>query len=193
MAEYRINIAEMIVRAFGMDAARLYSIPKQFQDSPYKTIDINKFGNIADFQGVPIFTSLTVHDAEDYEYRTKGLYFKDTLMDLNLERNIVKTIVQGLNGTIKEFISNGDWEINIMGMLVSDNKDTAPEKQIKEFNSLFMMKSSLRVSSPLLEALGIYSIVVTGIDLPNSAEIINIRPFRITAISDLPIELEEIG
>jgi len=192
MGEFKINITDMIIQAFGLETMRFYKMPNTIIESKYKLIDISKIGELADYQGSPIISSLQIDDAEDYQFRTKGMFFSDVLMDLNLERNIVKTSVDGLDGTIKEFISNGDWQINIMGILISDDRTKGPIEQIKEFTSLVMMKSSLRVSSPLLEAIRVYSIVVTQIDLPNSGNLINIRPFRISALSDLPVELEEI-
>ena len=41
-------------------------------------------------------------------------------MEISNTRNIVKTDIQGRDGSVKEFINNGDYQISIKGILSND-------------------------------------------------------------------------
>ena len=42
------------------------------------------------------------------------------VIEISNTRNIVKTEIQGRDGTVKEFINNGDYQISIKGILSND-------------------------------------------------------------------------
>ena len=54
------------------------------------------------------------------------------LMTVNQTKNIIRTPIQGKSGTIKEYVSDGDFEIDVSGILVSEGENTYPTDQVFE-------------------------------------------------------------
>ena len=42
-------------------------------------------------------------------------YIEGAIIEINQRRNIIKTSISGQDGTVKEFINNGDYDVKIMG------------------------------------------------------------------------------
>ena len=64
--------------------------------------------------GTPVFSDMLLRENQDDE----GIYIDTLIITINQSKNIVKTPIEGRNGTIKEFISDGDYQITITGALV---------------------------------------------------------------------------
>lgn len=138
--------------------------------------------------GTPVFADVTL------SYEAAGLYLNmsTVLIEVSQTKNIVTTSVQGRNGTIKEYISDGDYLISLRGILVSETSDAYPVNQVQEFIDLMKVQSDLPIVSPFLQLFEIYNIVITDYRLPQVVGYQNQQPFEINCISDEPIELIEI-
>lgn len=80
-----------------------------------KPLEVKKFDGefvtMSDLENHPWLTSLrmsTHHEGERY-----SLLFQEVVISVSQERNIVTTSLQGRDGTIKEYISNGDYGITL--------------------------------------------------------------------------------
>jgi hypothetical protein len=65
-----------------------------------------------------------------------SLILKSCLVSITPTKNIIKTAINGRNGTIKEYISQGDFVINVKGLIVSEDASapmTYPEREINLF------------------------------------------------------------
>ncbi len=108
----------------------------------------------------------------------------------NRSKNIVKTAIEGRDHTVKEHISNGDFNISINGLIARDDfsKDYPKGK-------LFLLKQflnapySLRITHAILNRLGVYEIVIDNYSIPSIDGVKNIQKFSAQATSDEPIEL----
>jgi hypothetical protein len=116
------------------------------------------------------------------------LLINDVTMNINLQKQIVKTALVGRKGTIKEYITDGDYQIGMtIGVVaVNSNKeliDQYPEKAVTALRNIFELNEALEVSSPFLDAFGINRIVVTGFSAKQMTYA-NRQVIEVTALSD---------
>lgn len=72
------------------------------------------------------------------------------VMKLNQKKIINKTQVFGYEGTIKEFICMGDWEIDFTFYIVGQRRMEIDNFRLYDFLDLYKGKSYIEVNSPLL-------------------------------------------
>jgi hypothetical protein len=116
------------------------------------------------YLGTPVFSPFAFEDG-NYEKNKEiikyaGIRLDTALIDVSLEKNIVRTQVQGRNGTVKEYISDGDYIIGIKALLVSPNASLSPESAMRKLINLFSVPDSLPIKSDFLQLFSIYRIVI---------------------------------
>lgn len=57
------------------------------------------------------------------------------LITITQEKNIVKTAIQGRNGTIKEYVSDGDFSVNIKDVIVGVDSNKPPVAELKKLDT----------------------------------------------------------
>ncbi len=152
----------------------------------YDRIDVLEadFEHTGDLFGLPVFMPLTL---EAYEEGQEDLLLDSAIVEISRQKNVVVTVVQGRDTSVKEFVNNGDFQLRISGMLASNGPDY-PTEQLTRLNGFLSHKGTLKVVNEKLNKLGIYEIVVTDYAFP-AVPFQNIQPYTITAISDEPVEL----
>lgn len=116
--------------------------------------------------------------------------FETTLIEINQTKNIVKTVIAGTNGSIKEYMSEGDFIINLKGLIVGDTANQRPD--VTRLNSLVAyLKAplSIPISCHFLEELNISSVVIESYKLGQREGARNIIDIEINMLSDSVIEL----
>jgi hypothetical protein len=117
----------------------------------------------------------------------------ETILDISNDVDIVSTKLIGINGTVKELISQGDWQISFKGFIVNYEADRYPADQVEAFYQNFYKfgKSYLILAqySDIFNRLGIEKVVVTSLKLPAMAGVTNYQPYELTCVSDLPDEI----
>lgn len=113
------------------------------------------------------------------------------LLDVTRTRNIKKTDIQGRDGSIKEYISNGDYVINVKGAIVSDFPNLYPEQEVKLLSELLSLNKAIPVASKFLDMFGISNLVVDPEwSISERLGSRNEVPFEFNAISDFPDDFE---
>lgn len=143
--------------------------------------------------GTPIYAPLTIK-AGSYDTRTDTISFdevvlENALVDISMSKNIVKTSIQGRKGTVKEYVSLGDYVVNISGSVLSENQKEYPEVEVKALEKILIAPIALQVVCEPLNRLGIYEIVIEGYNFPVKQGFVGTQVYSISAISDEPIEL----
>lgn len=110
------------------------------------------------------------------------------LMDVSMTKNIIKTSIQGMNGTVKEYISDGDYIINIKGALFGESNEY-PEDTVLDLLDMLKQHESIEVDSIFLSHFNIDEIVVENYKLEAKEGQKNVQFFEINAVSDKPQEL----
>lgn len=190
---------EFIISQFGLQALKpaIYgrNLGKEMSTGSVEYIDQSyepvasmsiEAENPMSYLGTPVFSDLMLSDRGT----GTGLYFTTVLFDVSQQKNIIKTSIVGRRGTIKEYIADGDYVINIKGAFVSQDNNY-PLDEVTEFIRLMKLPESLDCISRLLQLFEIDEVVVESYSLPQKAGFQNTQLFEINAVSDIPLEFRE--
>ena len=170
---------------FGMKTA------EPFEVSKYIGKDKNpELLNLGELEGKQWLTSLAL------KYDGKEFIFNECIITLNMEKNIVTTTLQGRNGTIKEYISDGDYNISVdagISTYTLDYKEdfdiAYPIDAVAELKKFLSIPEALEVQSDFLEIFGIKSAVVKSFGLQQETHS-NRQSINIQMLSDEPYEIK---
>jgi hypothetical protein len=143
------------------------------------------------FLNTAVFSDLDVSFTADIG-TVINIKIPTVLFTVTQSKNIITTAIQGRNGTVKEYISDGDFKINIKGVITNSN-GKYPQFKIDKgqstVNDLFQMcqlNKSLTVNSWYLWQFCVYEMVITDYEFPQLEGQYSSQPFEINAISDTP-------
>lgn len=148
----------------------------------------------------------------DYE----GIVMPAVLVDVSMTKNIVKTSIQGRHGTVKEFVSDGDFIVTItgnvmgqtteggqvggtpVGSTVDDIGPVYPEIDTRRLAEICKVPNSIRIECKFLQMFAstehpMNDFVITDYKFAEREGFRNMQPFQITLLSDVAIELEELA
>jgi hypothetical protein len=111
------------------------------------------------------------------------------LFDITGAKTIEKTKMQNFDGSVKEYISDDDFQITIRGFLINYDSQAYPEDLFNAFAKLLKAKVTLGITSQVFNLLNIHNIVITDYRLPGVEGYPNIQPFELDCLSDAPVEL----
>jgi len=118
---------------------------------------------------------------------------ENPIITINRPKEIVQTSVNGLNGKIVEIVSNGNFEINIVGTLAGVQFWNYDEANIKNLETIFQVKKELMIDSPYLnDIFDITKIAITDHKIAQSTEFTNVTAIEINCISILNEDIFEI-
>ena len=145
--------------------------------------------------GTPVFDQLIIKtdiDALIHQEQTGDNYVKfDTaLLTVNQSRNIVRTPIQGRNGTVKEYISDGDYEINVVGLIVSPYSGRVPMIDMENIHNILALQNEVVIVSNYLSLFKISYVVVEAYTFEQVEGSLNQIKFTMRLISDEPIEVQ---
>jgi hypothetical protein len=124
-----------------------------------------------------------------------------TVVSCSRQKNIIQTVIAGHDGTVKELIGMGDWEVTFKGFLInhmpksnnplSVSKQTHryPREAKKQMEQVFAVNQSMRVYSRILNDLNIHRIVTTELNFPALEGYDNVQPYELKCLSDEDIVL----
>jgi hypothetical protein len=139
--------------------------------------------------GTPVYSNLVFNADPDTPENT-NIELNDVLLNVNQPRNIIVTPIAGRNGTVKEYISDGDYVISVRGVIVSQYKDVYPVEQITALKNLFVLKKAIAVSSLFLLNFEITEVVVQEWNINEIQGSRNMAELDMTMLSDTPIEIQ---
>lgn len=143
--------------------------------------------------GTPVYTNLEIEGAtytrDGVTYQYPKIIIDTVLMTVTQTKNIVKTSIQGRNGTIKEYISDGDYMVNIKAMFVADN-GKYPKDEIRTLKTMLNNPNPITINSWYLQNLDIDSIVVNSYNIAQEAGKYSVQSVDINCESDVPVILK---
>lgn len=115
------------------------------------------------------------------------LVMNDAIVAISRSKNIVTTQMVGMNGTVKEYINDGDYSLNIVvgvaavrdGVIV----DEYPADGLRELRAFLDDNEALSVHSEFLDVFDINSIVVKSFSISQDTAS-NYQSVSISAVSD---------
>lgn len=120
------------------------------------------------------------------------LEITDAVAAVNRERRIVCTDLVGRDGTVKEYINEGDWAVNIVvgvqavrGGVITDDY---PDEELRRLREFLDEKKPLEVHSTFLDIFDITKIVIKSYSATQMTEA-NYQAVSISAVSDEDYEI----
>lgn len=186
-----VNIFELTRQIFGITANVYTGINLNQQLAKY---DASKIAVIEPGASIgtsvldtPIFETLAIK----HPLTGEMIYFEDApLMEVSCKIDIVKSKVNKRPGTVKEYITRDDYRVGIKGLLVNHTGEDLPHDKMRDLNELLIQGVAVEVESRLLNALGIYNLVVEDFKFNPNGNYTNVAPYTWMAVSDDPIELD---
>lgn len=142
--------------------------------------------------GTPVFSDLQFSPAD--VFGTGDLFdhipIDCVLFTVNQEKKIVETDVAGRSGSIKEYIGEADFEINIKGVIASNRPGVEPIEQRENLVAFLRYQQSIGINSAFLnDVFGIFELVVMNYNMPQKEGEISQQHFEINCKSDKPVEV----
>lgn len=194
------QIAIITSRSAGVIAAHLASDARMNTRQPNKYID----GIDPLVRSDPALTSLSqlgtpIWDRVTFSHKgytdNKGILidpqqitFEAILISVTFPRNIIKTVIQGRNGTVKEYIGEGDANVSFRGVICGINGHY-PAAEVALLRSIATAPSPIEVYSEYLQNLDINTIVFEDRSFEQEEGGRSYQTFSLNAVSDTPQEL----
>lgn len=116
--------------------------------------------------------------------------FETALIEVNQTKNIVKTSIAGKNGTVKEYMSDGDFIINLKGVIVGEVANQRPDVfYLDKFMEYLRAPLALPVTCTFLNEFNINSVIIESYRYGQREGARNIIDIEINMISDTAIVL----
>jgi hypothetical protein len=145
--------------------------------------------------GLPVFDAIrfeevryTSNDGRNLTVPTFDI--GTVLCEVNQPRNIVKTAIAGRDGTVKEYIGKGDYEVNIRGVLVSLYQNVPPKDALTNLLGFCDAPVEFNVTSSFLAYFGIYTMVCDDYAFKQIEGSRNMIGFQMRCLSDYPYEIK---
>lgn len=143
--------------------------------------------------GTPIYQDITfvgntytLNDGTSVTF--ESVTIQNVLIQLSRTTNIVTTAIQGANGTVKEHINKGDYQVTMsIGLFGKNGK--YPLKQVESLQAVIDAPIEIEVICKYLNDRNIYYLVFSQEGWQQSAGSRSQQLFSITAISDEPQQL----
>lgn len=188
-----INKPQLILGAFGLGLLK----PKFYKSSDADTFnDKLRPTNNKGVLGLPVFGGI-VFKTTSYKNKynetitLQDLFIDCCLIEVGIQRNIIKTDIQGRDSSVKQFISNGDHSIVIRGILAGNGQQVYPDFEMRKLTAICKSEVSVDITCPFLQDyFKVNSLVVTYASFPQKEGNITIQPFELQCLSDEPFELK---
>lgn len=199
--------SELILKTYGLEALRTIQygagVSAAIARSQVRN-NTNPYTQMADNEqdqplyksalGTPVFCNLEIQagswtDSNGVKHDWPFLQFDTVLLTVDQPKNIVKTPIQGRNGTVKEYISDGDYVVNIKVVIIG-KRGVMPLQEISDLKKALDAPVALAVNSRFLQNMGIDNLVVERYSAPQLEGGYHFQPFELFCLSDEPIELK---
>lgn len=170
-----------ILTAFGLQylAPLLFKMPgANMETPPYYSKLLN----------TPMWDAVRLSDPDDGQ---TTIFLEVALVDAILPKVIKETPVQGRNGTVKEYIATGDWQINIKGAVFGEEKNAYPLTEIATLTKLAKLRKQVAIESKLINHLDVTNVVIKNLSWRQLTGCMNKISFEISCVSDEPFELQQ--
>ena len=144
--------------------------------------------------GTPVLADVTFKGRSYVNSAGKTVSFDDVrfetvLLNVSLPKIIVKTSIQGQDGSVKEYIGQDDYQVTVNGIITGPNGHH-PADEIRVLKNMLDAPIPIEVVSRYLQNLDIYNLVVEDWAMQQDPGGYSYQGFTINCISDYPIELQ---
>lgn len=158
------------------------------------------------YVGTPVFSNLEIPAGQYKSLKGEviqfdGIRIDTVLFDVSIEKNIVRTPINGRDGTVKQFISMGDYAISCQGIIIGETDavnagfdvsetNLVPETEIRKLNEIMKVPQEIEVVSEFLDFFDVSTVVIEGANFSQREGFRDSIYFSCGMLSDAPIELK---
>lgn len=113
----------------------------------------------------------------------------EPMVTISVQNTIVKTVLTGVKGSVKELINTEDYAIKIQGLIINEGFDDYPEEQVRILRDIIEKRDSVAISNRMLTLFGITQVVIDSCSFIGVEGQQNCQAFEISCTSDWPLEL----
>jgi hypothetical protein len=110
------------------------------------------------------------------------------LVTVSQPKRVIRTEIQGRNGSVKEYIGMDDYQVTINGIITGTN-GTFPFQEVAALHNVLKAPITLPVVSAYLQLFDIFNLVIIDFSFDQEPGGYSKQSFVINAISDAPVEL----
>ena len=138
------------------------------------------------------FLDVEYTDTQGRLIRTNGKVYDAVLLTVSQAKKIIRTEIQGRDGTVPEYIGMDDYKITINGIITGPN-GVRPVDEISILKKMLDVPVAIDVACDYLNSLGIQSIIVDSYVLEQQAGGYSYQIFSIECSSFIPVQLRLNG
>lgn len=148
---------------------------------------------------------LRAEEYEDYRGDTvvppQPIIFRAAICRAAINKNIVRTSIQGRPGEVKEYVSTGDYDVVIRATITNnenvfangpvgsgygswENENKIPVEQISFISRWIETDTVVQIENEYLNSLGITDIIILGADMPQKRATPGTVEFEIYAVQE---------
>jgi len=155
------------------------SMQEDTTDEPYFNEDA-QYSDMAGSLGTPLYMPCKLDD----------LWLpNEPLITISGQNTIIKTVLTGVKGSVKELINTDDYSIKIQGIVVNESGDDLPEDIIRQIRNICEKRESVTISNRLLTLFDIHQVAIEAFTFPGIEGYQNCQAYEITCTSDWPLDL----
>ena len=158
------------------------------------------------FLGTPVFSNLEIPAGKYKNLKGEvipfdGIRIDTVLFDVSIGKNIVRTPINGRDGTVKQYISLGDYSISCQGIIIGESDasnagfdvsetNLVPEEELRKLNEIMRVPQEIEVISEFLDFFDISTVVIEDSNFSQREGFRDSVYFSLGMLSDTPIELK---
>lgn len=165
-----------------------YNVPQgTAKDSPLSTSVLNTpvYSNIH-------FLDVEYTDTQGRTIRTNGVIYEAVLITVTQAKKIIRTEIQGRDGTVPEYIGLDDYKVQINGIITGAN-GVRPVDEISALKKMLDAPVAIDVACDYLQSLGIQSLIVDSYEMGQDQGGYSYQTFSIACSSFVPVQLRLNG
>ncbi len=137
----------------------------------------------------PVFSNIIFEGSQYEDDNNNQVTFLGLAIDLVLitvmnQKNIIDTTLQGRDGTVKEYISNGDYQVVIEGKIFGMGANSYPQDEVQTLIGICEAPQAITVTSDYLKMFDVSSLVIRSYTLPQEEATRNYQAFTLNCLSD---------
>ena len=148
--------------------------------------------------GTPVFTNIVFKGSSYIETAPTqstlsfpDITFQTVLITVGQAKKIVKTEIQGRNGTVKEYIGMDDYHITINAIINGAN-GSYPWVQVIAVKQMLDAPVPIAIECKYLNSMGINTVVVESYQIGQEEGKYSQQKITINCISDIPLLLQQL-
>jgi hypothetical protein len=207
-----VNIVTQLARRFNLKYANIYVDRKLFNIGPDSGPGYNRnpyigtligettFRDVPVASGAlgnPVFTNVVFKGGKytdhitGVEHTYPDIELQTVLLSVSQAKKIVKTEIQGRDGTVKEYIGMDDYKVTI-NAIINGTNGHYPVEDIAALKQMLDAPVTIDVTCKYLETLGIHAVVVEGYEINQEEGMYSQQKITINCCSDTAILLQSL-